>query len=110
MPLVGGVPLLFLALDDVVQVMKITLKDGNSLDFPAGQTVGSALSALGLTIGPDILAAKVNGQTVDLSYVLTEDAEVTPLQFDRAEAVRSTDTAVLILWRRPSKRSSQPHN
>jgi threonyl-tRNA synthetase len=85
LPLVGGVPLLFLALDDVVQVMKITLKDGNSLDCPAGQTVGSALSALGLTIGPDILAAKVNGQTVDLSHVLTEDAEVTPLQFDRAE-------------------------
>jgi len=61
------VPLLFLALDDVVQVMKIRLKDGSSRDIPAGQTVGFALSALGLTLGPDILAAKVNGQTVDLS-------------------------------------------
>ena len=85
MPLVGGVPLLFLALDEVVRIMKITLKDGSSRDIPAGQTVGSALSALGLTLGPDILAAKVNGQTVDLSSALTDDAEVAPLQFDSAE-------------------------
>jgi len=79
------VPLLFLALDNIRQVMKITLKDGSSRDIPAGQTVGSALSALGLTLGPDILAAKVNGRTVDLSSTLTEDAELTPLQFGSAE-------------------------
>ena len=66
-------------------VMKVTLKNGNSRDVPAGQTVGFALSTLGLTLGPDILAAKVNGQTVDLSSTLTEDAEVAPLQFDSAE-------------------------
>lgn len=65
--------------------MKITLKDGGSRDIPTGQTVGSALSALGLTLGPDILAAKVNGRMVDLSSVLTEDAEVAPLLFDSAE-------------------------
>jgi threonyl-tRNA synthetase len=65
--------------------MKITLNDGNSRDIPAGQTVGSALSALGLKLGSNILAAKVNGRTVDLSSSLTEDAEVTPLQFDSAE-------------------------
>src|SRR5436853_651463 len=65
--------------------MKITLKDGNSRDIPAGQTVGAALSALGLALGPDILAAKVNGRTVDLSSTLTEDAEVTPLQIGSAE-------------------------
>lgn len=65
--------------------MKITLKDGGSRDIPTGQTVGSALSALGLTLGPDILAAKVNGQMRDLSSILTEDAEVVPLLFDSAE-------------------------
>ena len=65
--------------------MKITLKDGGSRDIPAGQTVGSALSALGLTLSPDILAAKVNGQMRDLSSVLTEDAEIAPLLFDSAE-------------------------
>jgi len=61
--------------------MKITLKDGSSRDIPAGQTVGAALSTLGLMRKPDILAAMVNGRTVDLSSVLTEDAEVIPLQF-----------------------------
>ena len=65
--------------------MKITLKEGKSLDIPAGQTVGSALSAFGLKLSPDILAAKVNGRTVDLSSTLTEDAEVAPLHFDSAE-------------------------
>src|SRR5678815_1806343 len=68
-----------------MRVMKVTLKNGSSQDIPAGQTVGFALSALGLTLGPDILAAKVNGRTVDLSCALTEDAEVTPLRFDSAE-------------------------
>ena len=65
--------------------MKITLKDGSSRDIPAGQTVGSALSALGLMSKPGIIAARVNGRTVDLSSTLTEDAEVVPLQFDSAE-------------------------
>src|SRR6185503_10302611 len=65
--------------------MKITLKDGSSRDIPAGQTVGSALSALGLMSKPGIIAARVNGRTVDLSSTLTEYAEVVPLQFDSAE-------------------------
>src|SRR5215510_1677333 len=65
--------------------MKVALKNGKSRDVPAGQTVGSVLSTLGLTLGQDILAAKVYGQTVDLSSTLTEDAEVTPLQFDSVE-------------------------
>ena len=56
--------------------MKVTLKNGSSRDVPAGQTVGSVLSTLGLTLGRDILAAKVHDQIVDLSSTLTEDAEV----------------------------------
>src|ERR1051325_3353423 len=68
-----------------MKVMKVTLKDGSSREIPVGQTVGSALSAFGLTLGPEILAAKVNGQMVDLSHPLTEDAEVIPLQFGSAE-------------------------
>ena len=65
--------------------MKVALKNGDSREVPAGQTVGSALTILGLTLSRDILAAKVHGKTVDLSSPLTEDAEVTPLQFDSAE-------------------------
>lgn len=65
--------------------MKVTLKDGPSGLVETGQTVGAALSALGITPGADILAAKVNDQVVDLSKPLSEDATVEPLKFDSAE-------------------------
>lgn len=65
--------------------MKVTLKDGRSGDLESHQTVGAALSALGIHLSPDILAAKVNGQVVDLSKSLSEDATVEPLKFDSAE-------------------------
>ncbi|MBD0315181.1 MAG: threonine--tRNA ligase [Nitrospiraceae bacterium] len=65
--------------------MQITLKDGRSGVVDPGQTVGAALSALGVTLGPDILAAKVNGQVVDLSRPLLEDATIEPVRFDSPE-------------------------
>ncbi|MDP1755957.1 MAG: TGS domain-containing protein, partial [Pseudohongiella sp.] len=65
--------------------MKITLKGGNSQVLETGQTVGAALKACGLSIGSDVLAAKVNGVVVDLSRPLTEDAVVEPVRFDTAE-------------------------
>lgn len=65
--------------------MKIATKDGVSRNIPSGQTVGDALAAVGVAVGPDILAAKVNGHIVDLSKPLTEDATVEPLRFDSPE-------------------------
>lgn len=65
--------------------MKITLKDGRSGEVPEGSTVATALAALGLPPGPEILAAKVNGRVVDLSAPLRDDATVEPLTFDSPE-------------------------
>ncbi|MEK7299631.1 MAG: threonine--tRNA ligase [Nitrospirota bacterium] len=65
--------------------MKITLKGGDSQVLEKGQTVGAALQACGLSVGSDVLAAKVNGVVVDLSRPLTEDAVVEPVRFDTAE-------------------------
>ncbi|TKS59031.1 MAG: threonine--tRNA ligase [Nitrospira sp.] len=65
--------------------MKITIKDGPSGDVQAGQTVGAALSALGIAPSPDIFAAKANGTAVDLSRPLSEDATLEPLRFDSVE-------------------------
>lgn len=65
--------------------MKVIMNDGRSGTLESDQTVGSALSALGTPLNPDILAAKVNGQVVDLSKLLSEDAIVEPLKFDSAE-------------------------
>ncbi len=65
--------------------MNITIKDGLSKDVQTGQTVGDALSALGISLGTDILAARVNGTVVDLSHPLSEDATIEPLRFDSPE-------------------------
>ncbi len=65
--------------------MKVALKDRPSVDVQAGQTVEAALSALGVSMSADIFAAKVNGQVVDLSRHLSEDATLEPLRFDSAE-------------------------
>jgi threonyl-tRNA synthetase len=40
---------------------------------------------LGIPLGSDILAAKVNGTVVDLSSPLSEDATIEPLRFDSLE-------------------------
>ncbi|MCP9471760.1 MAG: threonine--tRNA ligase [Nitrospira sp.] len=65
--------------------MKVTVKDGPSGDVQTGQTVGTALSALGVPVGIDIVAARVNGSVVDLSTPLREDAVIEPLRFDSPE-------------------------
>ena len=65
--------------------MKIEVKDGPRGEVPPGQTVAAALSALGIPLGPDILAARVNGAVSDLSRPLLEDATLEPLRFDSQE-------------------------
>lgn len=64
--------------------MKISVKDGPTTDVPEGETVGAALSALGLA-GKDILAAKVDGTVVDLSRPLSGSSTIEPLQFNSVE-------------------------
>ncbi len=63
----------------------VTLQDGTQKEVPAGCTVGEALARAGVTLGSAILAAKVNGQPVDLDRVLVEDATIEPLTFDSPE-------------------------
>jgi threonyl-tRNA synthetase len=65
--------------------MKITIKDGPSGEVEEGHTVADALQALGVSLGLDILAARVNGTVVDLSMPLHGDAVVEPLRFDSPE-------------------------
>jgi threonyl-tRNA synthetase len=92
------VPLSFLEFVFFIQTMKVTLPDGRSAEVPNGQTVAAALSSLGISVGQDILAAKVNGQVVDLTRPLSEDAVLEPLRFDSAEGrevYRHTSTHIL---------------
>lgn len=65
--------------------MKIVLQDGRTGDLRPGETVGAALAALGVKDTRNILAAKVNGQIVDLSRPLHEDATLEPITFESPE-------------------------
>lgn len=59
--------------------IKITLKGGKEAFYPAGITVKETLAEPGGGKLPSVVAAKVNGVTVDLSHTLTGDAIVEPL-------------------------------
>ncbi|MGD9725998.1 MAG: threonine--tRNA ligase [Nitrospiraceae bacterium] len=67
------------------QHIHITLPDGTHKQVPAGGSVGDALVQAGVPIGPDVLAAKVNGVPSDLSRPLQEDAAIELLTFASAE-------------------------
>ncbi len=91
-------PLLFFVLQELVRSMKITINGGSTGDVRSGQTVGAALSALGVVLSHDVFAARVNGTVVDLSRPLSEDAVVEPLRFDSAEGrevYRHTSTHIM---------------
>ena len=78
-------PLSFLCVNQSASTMKIAIKDGPSGDVQPGRTVGDTLSALGVPLGADMLAARVNGTVMDLSHPLSEDATIEPIRFDSPE-------------------------
>ncbi|MGZ8383734.1 MAG: TGS domain-containing protein, partial [Nitrospira sp.] len=67
------------------QFIHITLPDGTRKQVPAGCTVRDALTPTGGRLDPKVLAAKVNGESMDLSRSLDHDATIEPLTFESAE-------------------------
>lgn len=67
--------------------IEVKIADGVAAKARAGSTVAEVLAERGLD-SPEILAARVNGCTVDLSHVLTVDSEVEPVTFDAPEGRR----------------------
>lgn len=59
--------------------IKIIFPDNKEQNFEAGATAGEALSAWKKNANDFIVAAKVNGQSVDLSFALREGAAVEPI-------------------------------
>ncbi|GIW43443.1 MAG: threonine--tRNA ligase [Candidatus Binatia bacterium] len=58
--------------------MKVSFPDGTTLEMERGITAREALEAKGL-LGPDVVAARVDGQVVDLSRRLEHDCDVAPV-------------------------------
>ena len=67
------------------QLIHITLPDGTRKQVPAGCTVRDALTQAGRCLDANVVAAKVNGEPVDLSRPLDHDATLEPLTFESAE-------------------------
>jgi len=67
------------------QLIHITLPDGTRKQVPAGCTVRDALAQAGRRLDANVVAAKVNGEPVDLSRPLDHDAILEPLTFESAE-------------------------
>ncbi|MGB1765737.1 TGS domain-containing protein, partial [Alloalcanivorax xenomutans] len=55
---------------------KITLPDGSTRSFDKDLTIADVALDIGEGLARAALAGKVNNQLVDLSYTLTQDAEV----------------------------------
>ena len=67
------------------QFIHITLPDGTRKQVPAGCTVREALTPEGGRLDSKVLAAKINGEPMDLSRPLEQDATIEPLTFESAE-------------------------
>ena len=60
---------------------RLTLPDGTHPELPEGEPVGGVL-------GPDAIAARVDGEVRDLSFVPTEDASVEPVDTASDDGLR----------------------
>jgi threonyl-tRNA synthetase len=67
--------------------MKITLADGASREFPAGVTVAQALKDLGVRADHEVVAARMDGDPVDLTAPITRDATLTPIGVHTTEGL-----------------------
>ena len=79
-------------------MLKITLKDGAVREVENGSTVLDFVKGFSNSLAKKALAAKVDGETKDLTTVLDHDAKVEILTFDDADgrwALRHTASHVL---------------
>jgi threonyl-tRNA synthetase len=67
--------------------MKLTLAEGPALHFPAGVTVAHALKELGVVTDHEVVAASVNGDLMDLTAPLSQDATLAPVSINTPEGL-----------------------
>jgi len=70
-------PFLFLpANEETMSEIQVSLKGGESLRLPSGMTAGEALQRFISSTDDPLVAARVDGNLVDLSYPLARDCTV----------------------------------
>ncbi|OQW90162.1 MAG: threonine--tRNA ligase [Rhodoferax ferrireducens] len=68
-------------------MVQITLPDGSQRDYPAAVTVADVAASIGTGLAKAALAGKVNGKTVDTSYLIDSDAKLAILTAKDAEGL-----------------------
>ncbi|WP_294156859.1 threonine--tRNA ligase [uncultured Selenomonas sp.] len=79
-------------------MLNITLKDGAVREVAEGTTIADFVKSVSNSLAKKVLAAKLDGKTVDLATKLTADAQVEFLTFDDADgrwALRHTGSHIL---------------
>lgn len=66
-------------------MIKITLKDGSVREIEQGSTIFEVAKAISGRLAKEAIIGEVNGELVDLSYVINEDVSLNILRFDDAE-------------------------
>jgi len=68
-------------------MVQITLPDGSQRDYPAAVTVADVAASIGSGLAKAALAGKVNGNTVDTSYLIEADATLAIITAKDAEGL-----------------------
>ncbi|HSN65414.1 MAG TPA: threonine--tRNA ligase, partial [Fusibacter sp.] len=79
-------------------MVKITLKDGSVKEVPRGTTVYDVAAAISGRLAKEAVVGTVNGKTVDLSYKIESDCELSILKFEDSEgahAFRHTSSHIM---------------
>jgi len=79
-------------------MVQITLPDGSQRDSPAAVTVADVAASIGTGLAKAALAGKVNGKTVDTSYLIDTDAKlaiVTAKDAEGLEVIRHSTAHLL---------------
>lgn len=66
-------------------MIKITLKDGSIREVEKGSSVYDVARSISGRLAKEAIVGEVNGELVDLSYVINEDIELNILKFDDKE-------------------------
>jgi len=68
-------------------MIKVSLDRGPSRTLPDASTAAQALEALGVSLDRQVVAARVNGEAVDLSQPLAQDCTIAPIALDSPEGL-----------------------
>ncbi|MBB1075349.1 threonine--tRNA ligase [Rhodoferax sp. 4810] len=68
-------------------MVQITLPDGSQRDYPAAVTVADVASSIGSGLAKAALAGKVDGKTVDTSFLIETDAKLAIITAKDAEGL-----------------------